>query len=572
MPTKTLRGIGASPGIATGPVYRYDGQQFTITQHHSSDPQHERASLEAALSQGKQEIHALFIQAKENVGTHEAGIFEAHEMFLDDPELLEQVYEMIEKQQATAAYAWQETTKQYAAQLRAIGDTYLSARATDLEDVAQRVLRILQGAEEQELGITEPSIIVAHDLTPSETIKFEGQKIRAFCIAEGGPTSHVAILAKALGIPAITGLGSSINQLTNGMQIIVDGTSGEIFLEPDRVTLASYEQQAQAFMRARLDAFQATHQPAITTDNHRVEVAANIGSPDQVDAALHHGADAIGLLRTEFLFMERTTAPDEEEQYATYLSIFQAMDKRPIVVRTFDIGGDKPASYLNMSGEMNPFLGIRGARLALQHSELLQTQLRALLRAGSGHNLKIMFPMVSTIGEFETLRAHITKTQEALAERSVDYARQVEIGIMIEVPSAAIMADVFAPQVDFFSIGTNDLTQYVLASDRTNAAVAYLADALHPAVLRLIRLVVDAAHAHGKWVGLCGELASNILATPVLLGLGLDEFSMTASFIPTIKQRLRLCDTEQARAIAHHALSLRDANEVTAYLNSLNNA
>ncbi|GHO42752.1 phosphoenolpyruvate--protein phosphotransferase [Ktedonospora formicarum] len=568
MSTRTLRGIGASPGISIGPAHHYMGHKLIISRRENANPQVEKERLEAALLQGKQEIHELALQAQGSVGAREAEIFEAHEMFLSDPDLLEHVHEMIE-QQINADYSWQEATKQYAAQMRAIEDPYLSARATDLEDVAQRILRILQGEQEQKPHITEPVILIAPDLTPSETVTFDSQKIRAFCIAEGGPTSHVAILAKALGIPAVTGLGQAIDQLREGAQVIVDGTAGEIFLDPDTATLTDYEQRAQTLARTNKDAFASAQQPARTADDHLIEVGANVGAPEQVEEALRQGADSIGLLRTEFLFLERDSAPSEQEQYTIYRDIFQAMQQRPVVIRTFDIGGDKPAPYLEMAKEMNPFLGIRGARLALKHPPLFQSQLCALLRAGEGHRLRIMFPMVSTREEIKALQEQVKQAQATLEARKASYAREVEIGIMIEVPSAALMSDVLAPLVDFFSIGTNDLTQYVLASDRTNATVAYLADALHPAVLRLIRMVSDAAHAHGKWVGLCGELAGNPLATPVLLGLGLDEFSMTPGTIPLVKQRLRHYSTTQARDIALHALDLHDANEVHAYLASL---
>ncbi|EFH88385.1 phosphoenolpyruvate--protein phosphotransferase [Ktedonobacter racemifer] len=569
MPTTTLRGVGASPGIAIGHLHHYAEATLNVAHSTSTDPAREKARLEEALAQARQEIQALATQARHNVGAGEAAIFEAHEMFLDDPELLDRVDSMLQQQQVSAAYAWQESTQQAVAELRAIDDEYLAARATDLQDVAQRVLRIIQGVEEQKLALSEPAIIVAQDLTPSQTIQFENEKIRAFCIAEGGPTSHVAILAKALGIPAITGLGKAIESLHDGQRAIVNGASGEIILDPDKATLATYQQEIQALTQAHQEAFQDAHQPATTRDGHTIEVVANIGTPEQVAEALHQGADGVGLLRTEFLFMEREAAPDENEQYAIYRSILQAMDQRPVVVRTFDIGGDKPASYLHMSNEMNPFLGIRGARLALEHNDLLQAQLSALLRAGEGHNLKIMFPMVSSLEEVEALRVQVQQTQATLSAQNTRYAQQVEIGIMVEVPAAAVMADVIAPHVDFFSIGTNDLTQYVMAADRTNSAVAHLADALHPAVLRFIRMVIDAAHTHGKWVGLCGELAGNPLAAVVLLGLGLDEFSMTASFVPLVKQRLRQLGTEQARAIALHALSLPNAQAVHAYLESL---
>lgn len=395
------------------------------------------------------------------------------------------------------------------------------------------------------------------------------QQVLAFCTARGGATSHVAILAKALGIPAIVGLGAAADQLHNGAQVIVNGTTGEIVIEPDVAMIAAYRQQARAFAQSQSEAQEKARELAITADGKQVEVVANIGAPDEAVGALAYGAEGVGLLRTEFLFLDRDTPPDEDEQAAVYSAIMVTMGQRPVVIRTLDIGGDKPAPYLNMPAEMNPFLGVRGLRLSLAHPDVFQVQLRALLRAGTGHNLKIMFPMVATREEVLAAREQVASAQAALAERGADFTQHYEIGIMVEVPSAALMADALASVVDFFSIGTNDLSQYTLAADRTNAAVAPLADALHPAVLRLIRTVIEAAHAQGKWVGLCGELAGDPLAAPVLLGLGLDEFSMTTRSVPLVKQAIRRCILAQAREIARHALELSDGGEVRAYLRSL---
>ena len=572
MPTRTIRGVGASSGISIGPIMRYEVRKVAVERQLVEDAPSELQRLEEALKQAKQEVHAVFQQAQEDVGSNEARIFEAHEMFLSDPELFQYVCTSIQEQHLNAAYAWQEGIKQYAVQLRAIGDDYLAARAVDLEDVAQRVLRILQGGgegEAQTLRLTTPVVLVAHDLTPSETVKFGNGQIRAFCLAAGGPGSHVAILARALGIPAITGLGSAIDQLQDGLEVIVDGTTGTILIEPDAATLATYQAQAQNLALIQQNALQATLQPALTLDGTPIKIVANIGATQQVAEALANGAEGVGLLRTEFLFMERATAPSEEEQVLVYRAILEIMGTRSVVVRTLDLGGDKPAPYLTVAPEMNPFLGVRGVRLALTQPAMLQTQIRALLRASVGHTLKIMFPMVTSSEEIVVLQEQVRQAKAALTSQGMDYAQQVEIGIMVEVPAAALMADVLAEQVDFFSIGTNDLTQYTLAADRTNAAVSAIADALHPAVLRLIRMVVEAAHAHGKWVGLCGELAGDPFATPVLLGLGLDELSMTARSIPMIKQKIRLYSLEDARQIALTALNLPNAAEVRAYLRSV---
>jgi phosphoenolpyruvate-protein phosphotransferase (PTS system enzyme I) len=569
MSVKTIRGIGASAGIVIGPIFRYETHTQVVEQRQIYEIEAELARLDAVLDQARQEIQALTAQAQKDVGSSHASIFEAHEMFLSDPELLEQVRTMIKTQHVNAEYAWKESTDQYASMLRSISDEYLAARATDVEDVARRVMRILQGTDEQAAQLVEPSVIVATELTPSDTVTLDKQKVLAFCTVRGGSTSHVAILSKALGIPSIVGLGAAIELLQNGTQVIVNGATGEVVIEPDTTTIAAYRHQADTLVQSQTEAQKKAQEPAITSDGVQVEVVANIGSPDEAAGALAYGAEGIGLLRTEFLFLKRDTAPDEDEQAAVYGSILEAMGQRPVVIRTLDIGGDKPAPYLDMPVEMNPFLGVRGLRLSLSHPDLFQTQLRALLRTGAGHNLKIMFPMVATRDEVLAAREQVAVALAALEARGGPYAQTFEVGIMVEVPSAAVMADVLADVVDFFSIGTNDLSQYTLAADRANAAVATLADALHPAVLRLIRMVIEAAHAKRKWVGLCGELAADPLAAPVLLGLGLDEFSLTARSVPLVKQAIRRYSVVEAREIAKHALALGNAVEVREYLKTI---
>jgi len=569
MTITAIRGIGASPGIAVGPIFRYEAGKVVVAQRHVEDVQHEIAHLDAALKQAREEIHALLLQARENIGSKEAAVFEAHELFLADPDLLQQVHASIQTQAINAAYAWQEGIARYAAQLRAIGNEYLAARAADVEDVAQRVLRILEGIHAPTSKLTEPAVIIATELTPSDTLLFDKEKVRAFCTATGGATSHVAILARALGIPAITGLGTGINQLHNGMQVVVDGTTGEVLLEPDTETLTAYHRRAETLAQMQQDALRLAQQPAVTLDGIHIEVVANIGAPEQAAEALTYGAEGVGLLRTEFLFLEREAAPDEDEQVAVYRSVLETMGTRPVVVRTLDIGGDKPASYLSMPTENNPFLGVRGIRLALAKPDIFQTQLRALLRAGVGHTLKLMFPMVATSEEVRAIREHLQRAVATLAAQDASYTEHLEVGIMVELPAAALMADTLVELVDFFSIGTNDLAQYTLAADRTNPEVVTLADALHPAVLRQIRMVIEAAHARGKWVGLCGELAGDPCAIPVLLGLGLDEFSVTPRSVPLVKQILRSYSKQEAREIARQALALSNAAEVRAYLLSI---
>jgi phosphotransferase system enzyme I (PtsI) len=564
----TIKGIPASAGVAFGPVFLYESHRLAVSKRHTDSVDAECARLAAAIDQAKKELQSLYERARDAAGTDQAAIFEAHQMILEDPELLDRVTATVGREHCNAEYAWNEGTDYYADALRSISDEYLAARAADVEDVSRRVQRILQGVAQQD-DPTGPSVIVASDLAPSDTVKFDRKKVLAFCTASGGPTSHVAILSRALGIPAVVGLGLGLLKLKGGELVIVDGGAGEVLVDPDEETVKEYLIRNEILKTQRALALQSAEQPAITQNGTRFEVVANIGSPGDAADALKYGAEGVGLLRTEFLFLDRASAPSEDEQYAVYRSVLEVMEKRPVVIRTLDIGGDKPAPYLNMPVELNPFLGVRGARLCLAHPELFQDQLRALLRAGEGHNLKIMAPMISSLEEVLALRKQVDEARAALQAKDIVYSTDLEVGIMVEVPSAAIMADALAPEVDFFSIGTNDLAQYTLAADRTNTQLAALADAFHPAVLRLIRTVVEAAHSHGKWVGLCGELAGDPLATPVLLGLGVDEFSMNSRAIPAVKQAIRLYNLDETREIARRALSLPTAAEVRGYLESV---
>lgn len=569
MPTTTLQGIGASPGLAIGPLFHYEVPRLVFECLKVEHPEQEMVRLQAALRQAQQEVNGLSVQAMRDGGSGEAAIFEVHEMFLSDPVLLQQVQDTIEMQQCNAEYAWQEAIQRYAETLRGLGDDYLAARAQDIDDVQQRVLRILQGATTQPAHLEKPVVIVSADLAPSDTVVLEKRKVLAFCTSAGGPTSHVAILSKALGIPAVVGLGDEIRSMDNDTLLIVDGTTGAVHAEPDAATIAHYQQRISTRSQWQEEAFKLAHQPARTLDGKHIEVAANIGMLTRASTAQEYGAEGIGLLRTEFLFLDRDDAPDEEEQMEFYREVLGTMGSHPVVVRTLDIGGEQPASYLQRPSETNPSLGLRGLRLSLTMPELFQTQLRALLRAGAGHNLKIMLPMVTSREEIEQARQHIEQARAELAARRVDYAAHCDIGIMVEVPAAAVMADTLAEAVDFFSIGTNDLAQYTLAADRSNASVTAQADALHPAILRLIRMIVEAARVHRRRVSICGELAGDPLAVPVLLGLGVDELSMGARVIPIIKQTIRHYTTAEARSIAAHALALASANDVRNYLQSV---
>lgn len=568
---QTAHGLAISPGIASGPVFFYRTQTINVVCRQIDDPLLEISRLEAALAKAKNELETIRAKAVEGVGAEDAEIFTAHLLILQDPDLLEGVNEEIKSERHNAEFVWLQGTEHYANLLASLEDEYLAARSGDVRDVAQRVLRILAGQEQGSQDIHRPAIVVAEELTPSDTVTFDRSKVLGFCTAQGGPTSHVAILAKSLGIPAVTGLGAWLETLQNSSFVIVDGDSGVAILEPDAPTQETYRRRSEALQRKFETAFATALGPAVTADGKRIEVVANLGSATETALALEYGAEGVGLLRTEFIFLDRKAAPSEDEQTEIYRSILQAFGQQPVVIRTLDIGGDKPAQYLDVKPEMNPFLGVRGARLSLRFPSLFRGQLRALLRAGAESNLKIMFPMISSLAEVRAAQTHVHQVREELEATGLDYARNVEIGIMVEVPSAAVMADMIAPEVDFFSIGTNDLSQYTLASDRTNPEVAPLADAFDPSVLRLIRLVAQAAHAHGRWVGLCGELAGDPMAAPVLLGLEIDEFSMSPRAIPYVKEAIRRFSLPQARGIAEKVLGLPTAEEVRSYLENVSN-
>jgi phosphoenolpyruvate-protein phosphotransferase len=560
---QTITGIPASRGIALGPAFRFLRPHLVVTRCNVQDSIAEWARFESALDVARQQLAAVQASVAGSHGAEEAAIFEAQAMMLDDPDLIEAVRLAILQGGTNAEAALHDAAESYAQALAALDDEYLQARAADVRDVANRVLRVLLNvAESPTAGLKTPSIILAADLAPSDTVMLDKSLVLGFCTAAGGATSHTAILARGLGLPAVVGAGTDMLALPDYAPLILDGEAGWLVVEPDAATTAVYQAKQAGADAAEAVARASAHEPAITRDGRRVEVVANIGNVAGAHAALAAGAEGVGLLRTEFLFLERTSLPSEEEQYRAYKAIGDAFGGLPVILRTLDVGGDKELPYLNAPSEQNPFLGVRAIRLCLSRPELFKPQLRAALRAGAGNGLKLMFPMVATVGEVRQARAVLVECQAELRAQGLPVAERMEIGIMIEIPAAAVVADQLAKVVDFFSIGTNDLSQYTMAADRTNAGVASLADAFQPAVLRLIRQVIDAAHAAGKWVGLCGELAGEPLAIPILLGLGLDEFSMNAPAIPMAKQVIRTLRVDDARAIAATVLELESADEV----------
>lgn len=557
----TFTGIAASPGLVVGTLVLAQAEAFDVQDKFESVA-HEAALLDAALDRALDELQALSAQARQKQAEDQAHIFEAHAQLLRNPDLLREVSHLV-VQGHGAAWAWKSRVTERVTAQRALPDATLAARAADLQDVGDRVLRHLLGQSEGGQpfdALPSDAILLADDLAPSVTAQIDTSRVKGFCTARGGPTAHTAILARALGLPAVVAAGAAVLEpaLRQGgaVKAIVDGYRGRLYVGPSETALV----QATGHIR-RLKALQAAEDrsrlaPAITQDGHRLEIAANVNRADQARQALAAGAEGVGLMRTEFLFLERDHAPDEEEQYHVYRDMVQALQGKPLIVRTLDIGGDKQVPHLQLPQEENPFLGVRGARLLLRREDLLEPQLRALYRAAEYGPLSIMFPMISSVEEALEMR------QRAEAVRLAVGGPQVPIGIMIEVPSAAIQADRLAQHVDFFSIGTNDLTQYTLAVDRQHPELAGMADSLHPAVLRLIARTVEGARAHQRWVGVCGGLAGEPLGAALLAGLGVNELSMSASDIGSIKALLRRHSLTQLQALAKQALDLDDANAV----------
>lgn len=550
-----IRGIAAAPGIAIGPIFQLKHAEVTITETFSGASAEETRLLEA-IEQARGQLTTVRQQMLTRTAASEAAIFDVHLEILDDPDLLDTVLGHI-AQQRPAAQAWQTAIEARAALMAGLDDPLLAARAADIHDVGYRVLRLLVRADDQGLRLPDhPVIVVAHDLSPSDTASLPKDRVLGFCTAVGGPTAHSAIIARALSLPAVVGAGAGVLEVANHTLAVLNGRSGTLTLHPDEQTVAQAKSAQAEWLQQREAAAQAANTPAITQDGHRVEVVANVGGVADTQKAMLAGAEGVGLLRTEFLFLDRSEAPSEEEQFTVYRDIAQAMQGQPVIVRTLDIGGDKPLPYIEVPPEANPFLGERGIRLCLNRPYLLREQVRAILRATQHGSLRIMFPMVADLSE---LRAARVIVEEVRAELN---APPIEIGIMIEVPSAALMADAFAPEVDFFSVGTNDLTQYTLAMDRQHPSLASKADGLHPAVLRLIARTVEAAHAAGKWVGICGELGADPQAVPILVGLGVDELSVSVPAIPTVKAQVRTQHWAATQQLAQQALACATAQEV----------
>jgi phosphoenolpyruvate-protein phosphotransferase (PTS system enzyme I) len=562
-------GIAAAPGIAIGQavVKKQESIESIRRSLEGEQVPQEIDRLKESLRHADGELAEIKEAARTKIGEQEAKIFEAHQLFLQDPEFIGAIESMIESERINAEAAVESVRDQFIAIFESMDNEYMRERAADLRDVSQRILKHLLGIVDQETqAISGPQILVVHDLTPSDTAQLDPEKVKGFATNIGGRTSHSAIMARTMEIPAVVGLSQITEDVNTGDMIIVDGFSGTVHIRPEQHLLNEYKEKLQAYQQKKAGWAKLLGEASKTTDDHVVELAANIGNPHDAKLALEQGAEGIGLFRTEFLYMGREDFPTEDEQFDAYKSVLTTMGDRPVVIRTLDIGGDKELPYLQLPKELNPFLGYRAIRLCLDQTDLFKTQLRALLRASVYGNLKIMYPMIATLAELRKANKLLDEVKRDLRDENMPYKADVQVGIMIEVPAAALVADQLAKEADFFSIGTNDLIQYTMAADRMNERVSYLYDPYNPSLLRLIQMVIKSAHTEGKWVGMCGEMAGEELAIPILLGLGLDEFSMGANAILGARHVIKHLEYKKMEELANHVLTLSTGEEIKAYV------
>ncbi|MEK6564370.1 MAG: phosphoenolpyruvate--protein phosphotransferase [Candidatus Omnitrophota bacterium] len=563
-----LKGIPASGGIAVGPAYLWTKEEFVVARQEISESQIavQIQLFEEALIKTRHEILDLQKKIAEGMGQNVAEIFDAHLLVLEDRMLIEEVILQLKKEKLTAAYIFQNVLKKYIQVFLNIEDEYLKERVSDINDVSRRVLRNLLGKSVKRLDdFKEKVILVANDLSPSDTAAMHKKNILAFITSIGGKTSHTAIMAKSMEIPAVVGLETATLKIATGDILIIDGTTGVIIVNPDEVTLEKYRKESRAFKDTTQRYVSLKDEPAVTTDKRRVWVAANIELPDEIPSIIEHGAEGIGLYRTEFFYMNRTDIPSEEEHYQAYKFVAEAVKPQSVIIRTLDIGGDKFLSHLEVPHEMSPFLGWRAIRFCLARPDMFKSQLRAILRASVHGNLKLMYPMISGIEELRQANTLLEESKNELLREGRPFDESIKVGAMIEVPSAAMTADILAKEVDFFSIGTNDLIQYSIAVDRSNEKVAYLYEPAHPGVLRLIKNIIDIGHKSNLSVGMCGEMAGDPIFTLILLGMGLDEFSMPSLMIPEIKHIIRSVSMPEAVSISQEALSFSTTKDVEGF-------
>lgn len=565
--TQQLKGIGASPGLAIAKAIVLSTETYIPERSAVEQPELELQRFRNAVREAREEIERIRAAAEEKLGSEKAEIFEGHLLILEDPDLIDVIEDKIREEAVNAEYALYEVSQSFIETLSQMEDELLRERAADIRDICGRVMNRLRGIEGGDLSqLTDECIIIAEDLTPSDTAQLNLEAVRGFVTEIGSRTSHSAIMARSLDIPAIVGVGPDLRNIEAGALVVMDASEGILIVDPSPEELALFKEKKAKYDRRKAELAQWASRPTITADGQRIEIAANIGQLEDVQKALDNGAEGIGLFRTEFLYMGRSELPTEEEQFNSYKYVLEKMAGKPVVIRTLDIGGDKELPYLDLPKESNPFLGQRALRLCLERQDVFRTQLRALLRASRYGNLKIMFPMIAVLDELLEAKRILEEEKRQLTASGVEVSDSIEVGMMIEVPSAAISADIFAKEVDFFSIGTNDLIQYTMAADRMNETVSYLYQPCHPSILRLIRSVVEAARQEGKWVGVCGEMAGDLTAIPLLLGLGVHELSMSAGSILPARELVGQLSRNEWETLSGQSLAMRGQQEVQSFV------
>lgn len=563
-----LKGIAASSGITIAKAYKLETPQITIEKK-DSNPQEEIEKFKDALAASRKDIETIKERATGKLSDEELEIFDAHLMVVDDPAMSDEVISMIENEKVNAEYALDVVSNNYISMFESLDDEYMRERAADIKDVTTRIKYHILGVDVADLSLIDQEVIVvAHDLTPSDTAQLDKKFTKGFATEIGGRTSHSAIMARSLEIPAVVGIASVMSEVKHGDLLILDALKGQLIVNPDEKTIEQYQEKAEKYQKEVAALKVLKDKETITTDGHKVEIVGNIGTPDDVAGVIDNGGEGVGLYRTEFLYMNSTELPTEEQQFEAYKKVLVAMNGKPVVVRTLDIGGDKKLPYLPIDPEMNPFLGYRAIRLCLDRKDIFRTQLRALLRASAYGKLRIMFPMIATIDEFVSAKALLEEEKEKLVKEGVEVGQDLQVGMMVEIPAAAVLADEFAKYADFFSIGTNDLIQYSMAADRMSEKVSYLYQPLNPSILRLIKLTIDGAHSQGKWCGMCGEMAGEPDAMAVLMGLGLDEFSMSATSILKARSIANSISYQEMQQLAAKAVKCQRAQEVLDLIHS----
>ena len=567
-----LKGIAASQGISFAKAYVFVEPDLTVKEVKIEDVAAEIKRFEDAIEASKKELTIIKENALASLGADKAAVFEAHLLILDDPEFMGTVKTDIESKVINAEYAFKETSDMFISMFEAMDNEYMKERAADIRDVSKRILAHLLGVDLPNPSlIDEEVIVIAEDLTPSDTAQLNKKYVKGFATNIGGRTSHSAIMARSLEIPAVVGTSSITEDVKNGDILILDGLDGVVLVNPDEATTAEYKEKYAKFEAQKAEWAKLVTEKSVTKDGHEVILAANIGTPADLEGVKNNGGEAVGLYRTEFLYMGRDQLPTEDEQFEAYKAVLEGMGDKPVVVRTLDIGGDKELPYLDLPKEMNPFLGFRAIRLCLEEKELFRTQLRALLRASVYGKLCVMFPMIATVQEFRAAKALFLEEKEKLVAEGIAVSNDIELGIMVEIPSTAVIADIFAKEVDFFSIGTNDLIQYTMAADRMSEKVSYLYQPYNPAILRLVKNVIEASHKEGKWTGMCGEMAGDSLAIPLLLGMGLDEFSMSATSILQARSQIKNLTLAEMKELVEKAVMRATTEEVLALVEEYTN-